>query len=275
MFFLFVKYFFLKKMMKKKKEILNNKKYEYGAYFKHIDLYKKLIDLMSIIPSERLGLKGIYFQDNKEENKKYRNSTISFIHKKTNFIKSNSGVFEDSDKKINYFNNSKDENCFITLPKIINLKRKNIYLFTANKTISDFFKDFKSRNNVKFLNKIQNTKDSQTIDINNLDFLKNNKKYYQFYFNDQMKIKRDNSSYSNRKLFKHFKNEKIHHNKNLSNYWNKIFQKKTFSIENEKNNEISNLKTIENNKRISPFSSNRNKKPIRIFKKVTFKMSKN
>ena len=52
--------------------------------------------------------------------------------------------------------------------------------------------------------------------------------------------------------------------------WKIIFQ-----YENEKNNEISNLKTIENNKRISPFSSNRNKKPIRIFKKVTFKMSKN
>lgn len=42
--------------------------YEHGAYFKSHDLFTKLLDLIEILPVERLGNNGVYFQyDNKDE----------------------------------------------------------------------------------------------------------------------------------------------------------------------------------------------------------------
>jgi hypothetical protein len=46
--------------MKKHK---NKQKYEFGAYFKYIDLYKKLIKLMNEISVDRIGNNGIYFEE--------------------------------------------------------------------------------------------------------------------------------------------------------------------------------------------------------------------
>ena len=42
--------------------------YEFGAHFKYRDLYKSLINLVNILPSERLGSNGIYFQHDENNN---------------------------------------------------------------------------------------------------------------------------------------------------------------------------------------------------------------
>ena len=47
---------------KKQKETHPVKKYEYGAYFRVKDLFTKLLDLIEVIPVDRLGNDGIYFQ---------------------------------------------------------------------------------------------------------------------------------------------------------------------------------------------------------------------
>lgn len=56
----------LKKEMKDNKETIG-KLYEHGAHFKYIDLFKSLVDLVSVLPSERLGNNGVYFQDDEEK----------------------------------------------------------------------------------------------------------------------------------------------------------------------------------------------------------------
>ena len=35
------------------------KRYEYGAFFKYEDLYRKLINLLTILPSNQIGNNGI------------------------------------------------------------------------------------------------------------------------------------------------------------------------------------------------------------------------
>lgn len=56
------------KKQEKYKEIT---KYEHGAHFKYSDLQRKLLDLVETIPLDRLGINGIYFQedDNEEQDK--------------------------------------------------------------------------------------------------------------------------------------------------------------------------------------------------------------
>ena len=48
--------------------IKHDVKYEYGAFFKYIDLYKALCDLIPILSSNRFGKDGIYFQRNEKSN---------------------------------------------------------------------------------------------------------------------------------------------------------------------------------------------------------------
>ena len=43
-------------------------RYEFGALFSYKELYKELLKLVTIIPSKRIGLNGIYFQKNLNEN---------------------------------------------------------------------------------------------------------------------------------------------------------------------------------------------------------------
>ena len=51
------------------------KVYEHGAHFKHMDLFKELVNLVSTLPAERLGNNGIYFQkEDEDENKNNINS---------------------------------------------------------------------------------------------------------------------------------------------------------------------------------------------------------
>lgn len=45
------------------------KYYENGAHFKYIELFKSLVNLVSILPAERLGHNGIYFQHDDTDSK--------------------------------------------------------------------------------------------------------------------------------------------------------------------------------------------------------------
>jgi hypothetical protein len=259
-----------------------NKRYEYGAFFKYQELFKKLIDLMSILPKERLGFNGIYFQRNNNLNIiKITNSTISYFRNSLNSIKcdSNNNILDESYKKNIISSNSKEskntkrENLFMTtLPKLTSLKRKKFNLFSPNNTESNFFKEYKSRN---YNNKHKERNNSsspiyKTINQNNLDFLKNNKKYYQYYFINYKTLKRDNSNRSNRKIFIHHLKDKNHFS-NLSKHLQNVLHKKTFSFDNEKSNNLNSFKSLEN-KIVFPSRKIKlvKKNPIRILQKVTF-----
>lgn len=55
------------------------KYYEHGAHFKYIDLFKSLVNLVSILPAERLGHNGIYFQHDEIESKRLNLSLLRNI----------------------------------------------------------------------------------------------------------------------------------------------------------------------------------------------------
>ncbi len=259
-----------------------NKRYEYGAFFKYQSLYKKLIDLMSILPKERLGLNGIYFQRNNNLNIiKFTNSTISYIKNSLNSVKSdsNNNILDESYKRNVLSSNSKDsknskrKNLFMTtLPKLTSLKRKKFNLFSPNNTESNYFQENKSRNyQEKYKKKVKSSSQIyKTINQNDLNFLKNNKKYYQYYFINYKTLKRDNSNRSNRKIFIHHLKDKNHFS-NLSKHLHNVLHKKTFSFDNEKSNNLNSFKSLEN-KIVFPSRKIKlvKKNPIRILKKVTF-----
>ncbi len=127
-----------KKIEKEKSKDKIHYTYENGAHFKYINLYKALIDLVNILPSERLGNDGIYFEEDEKENKdfnktlnynnnnneiltdrKYKKITLSLSKKKSLIKKKNSlnpnriifkkdffkGFFNDSDNQNNLFSN--------------------------------------------------------------------------------------------------------------------------------------------------------------------------
>ena len=111
----------------KYKEKIHNY-YEFGAHFKYLDLYTSLINLYNILPSERLGNNGIYFQ---EEENNYKG-----LSNNTNFV-----------KKIKISLN-KNKNKFY-FPKLC--KRKlNINNIQLSKAFSPNFKNHFSSNQKSF-----------------------------------------------------------------------------------------------------------------------------
>ena len=68
---------------KKQKETHPVKKYEYGAYFRVKDLFTKLLDLIEVIPVDRLGNDGIYFQTENNEPVKSFEKTRTINMRKT------------------------------------------------------------------------------------------------------------------------------------------------------------------------------------------------
>lgn len=68
---------------KKQKETHSVKKYEYGAYFRVKDLFTKLLDLIEVIPVDRLGNDGVYFQTENNEPVKTFEKTRTIKIRKT------------------------------------------------------------------------------------------------------------------------------------------------------------------------------------------------
>ena len=53
--------------------------FEHGAHFKYMDLFKSLVDLVSVLPSQRLGNNGVYFQDDEDRQNILKKETIQKI----------------------------------------------------------------------------------------------------------------------------------------------------------------------------------------------------
>ena len=65
------------------------KRYDYGAFFKFEDLYRELINLLTILPSSQIGNNGIYFQkhhENKSTHLNLENLNKAYIKKNPNNI---------------------------------------------------------------------------------------------------------------------------------------------------------------------------------------------
>lgn len=67
-------------------KIKQGKTYEHGAFFKYQDLYKRLLDLMTILPSDRIGDKGVYIQNNNESHIINPNVIIKLREKKNKIM---------------------------------------------------------------------------------------------------------------------------------------------------------------------------------------------
>ena len=57
-----MKYFHFKSNFFKEK-IYEPKIYEHGAHFKYMDLFSKLVNLITVLPSKRVGRNGVFFQE--------------------------------------------------------------------------------------------------------------------------------------------------------------------------------------------------------------------
>jgi len=75
-------------------KIKQGKTYEHGAFFKYQDLYKRLLDLMTILPSDRIGDKGTYIQNNNESHIINRNVIIQLREKKNKIMNNIENLIE-------------------------------------------------------------------------------------------------------------------------------------------------------------------------------------
>ena len=103
--------------MKTNKNII--KRYEFGAFFKYQDLYKELLNLLTKLPSKRIGLNGIFFQKNINEN------SIDLLK------------FKDLTKKHRYSNSHSQSNLFESIMGKINFK-KNMSLKRNNSELKTY-----------------------------------------------------------------------------------------------------------------------------------------
>ena len=181
--------------------------YEFGAHFRYRDLYKSLINLVNILPSERLGSNGIYFQHD-ENNNNRELSYKNFLKERKYYL--NKIKFSASKKK--KFIKDKSKIKFRNVKSKIQIKK--------NKDFSPFLNNKNTSIKYSYLNylnlKPKNKKDYYNPEntINNLHLLKSEKK-------NKMKLTFQFS----------FKNKKSNINFNSDN--NSIFSTLNFSNENK------------------------------------------
>ncbi len=201
----------------------SGKKYEFGAYFKYEDLNKELIKLMTVLSSDRIGDKGIFFQKHEK-----RNSSLFIgipkIHIKKN---SNNLLNSSSTRNINLFSLRK-KNKLNSLRKINSDMKLSLYLPSiSNSNIKDDsfnnsipkrkgYKLNTEKKNIKTHKLFQNESSSfnqtqtqtQTVmknSFNNLDFLNNNSKYFQQFFYNENDYAKRLQSYKKKKCGNLFK----------------------------------------------------------------------
>ena len=189
-------YFEMFPILNKKKNILKKKKkihqqYEFGAHFKYTDLFGRLINLINILPKERLGENGIYFIDDNKNNNVSSNLIKNF-YKKNNLVPSSLPISLKNKYKLalKLKNNSKSIDQKQTLlfsNYLFNLPNKK-----NNK--SEFSNNYSIDKNIVNDNNISKNKTS------NFSFLKNNRNkqinnIYKIYnFNDKIFHTIDNNS---------------------------------------------------------------------------------
>ena len=162
-------------------------RYEFGALFSYKELYKELLKLVTIIPSKRIGLNGIYFQKNLNENpvdllkfnklKKKNNSQNLIINTPSKIINKFSSLKKINLKK-NVFSKTfqRNDSDIISFPFI---KYENKY-FSPKKQIRKNLFLFKSKSAVSII-----SRNDKTINKSNLESLNNKSKYFQKFFYDE------------------------------------------------------------------------------------------
>ena len=147
--------------------------YEYGAFFKYQELFKSLLDLMIILPSERIGDKGEYFQNSKISNISNQSVILELRNEKTKIMKNikflfeslsnyHSSITENNNNKLN--NNSFSPNKFCRHKNMNqnNLKKLSSYMPIAS------IKNQKNFENNSIFNSINKIKKKNNLKINEL-----------------------------------------------------------------------------------------------------------
>ena len=136
--------------------------YEFGAYFKYKDLFKRLLDLMTVLPNDRIDNKEIYFQT--EQNSKNINQNILFNlrNQKNKIIKNIKSLFESlSNHPISIENNNKT----ISYPLKNNLIIRNLNNNNnKNKSLRKYFSLKKRNDNNKIYENKDNKENIKTVD---------------------------------------------------------------------------------------------------------------
>jgi len=196
----------------------NKKKFfEHGAHFKYLDLYKKLIQLIPYINSDRIGNNGNYFIEQNSNGINYSNFNINKIKsdltEKINNSKSylkhknfsydfntnkKSNINMDNNKIINYKyyfkvkeNNKMKINLKKNLPKINNFSP--ISFHSINK-IKYFSPENKYNNNFSTTTQYSSLKKINNIDNDNFTLIfkrnKNIEEYNSKFFNGNLSDKK-------------------------------------------------------------------------------------
>jgi hypothetical protein len=198
----------------------NKKKFfEHGAHFKYIDLYKRLIQLIPYLKSDRIGNNGNYFIEQNSNGINYSNFNINKIksdltekiinnksylkHKNFSYdfnSNKNSNVNINNNKIINYKyyfrvkeNNKMKINLKKNLPKINNFSPISLHSINKIKYLSP---ENKSYNN----NNINNNNFSTTTQYSSLKKINNNDDNYTLIFKRNKNIEEYNSKFFNGNL---------------------------------------------------------------------------
>ena len=178
-----------KNILKKKKKI--HQQYEFGAHFKYTDLFGRLINLINILPKERLGENGIYFIDDNKNNN-VSSDLIKNFYKKNNLVPSSLPISLKNKYKLalKLKNNSKS----IDQKKTLLFSNYLFNLPNKKNNKSEFSNNYSIDKNIVNDNNISKNKTS------NFSFLKNNRNkqinnIYKIYnFNDKIFHTIDNNS---------------------------------------------------------------------------------
>ena len=245
-------------MASKKKE---GKTYEHGAFFKHQDLYKRLLDLMTILPSDRIGDKGVYIQNYDESHITNLNVILKLREQKNKIMKNIGNLIESLSnyhsiqlKKIKDFNKKNksvsynkfrtNQNLSKNKPIKLSLKFPKTYrggtFKILGKTQFDSLSKIRKKKNLKIgtlrkFNKTINIKnnnfrfittDIQALEQNKVNTQKNPKKLFGCSYEDK-NYPNINKVYS--------RNTSSIKDINLLKYINNTFYKNSYSKINTKN----------------------------------------
>ena len=174
------------------------KRYDYGAFFKYEDLYRELINLLTILPSSQIGNNGIYFQKHPENNTTNLDLTnLNKTHLKNNthnILKINLFSLKKKRKlnEIGRFNSDIKKN--LHLPSLSNsnsnynkyklnssVPKNNLYKLN---TESFSFSKTKLFDNDNFCHLKNGNVNKNSIN-NKMGFLKDRNKYFKFFFDNE------------------------------------------------------------------------------------------
>ena len=235
------------------------KTYEHGAFFKYQDLYKRLLDIMTILPSDRIGDKGVYIQNYNESHiinqdviiklREQKNKIVknigNLIESLSNYHSNQLGKSNDINKKNKSYSYNKyrtNQNLSKNNPIKLSLKipktSRGVTFKTLGKSQFDSIKKIKRKKNLKInslrkINKKINVKnnnfrfistDIQTLDQNRVNTFKNANKLFGHSYEDR-KFPNINKVYSrNTNSIKDIKILKYINNTCFTNSYKKINQ---------------------------------------------------